>query len=189
MEINTSYDENKYTTLDNGELATLNDNQTLIKEMISNFGSYKFKNSTVTQDPEYPHRKNLIILAKDEKGKPCTFVFDMYGIKYIKLNDRKVASNQIQSKKQYLDLTADFTTKMIQVNNVQYKNTALVQHLNVIRYTENKIEELKSMTPKNEKERFLIQEEIMKKQNILNTHKYILEKIKTNLETSSASEK
>lgn len=174
-----------YSTLDNGELTELNNHQELIQEMLSNFGSYKLKTSKVTQDPEFSHRKNLCIIAKDGKGKLAEFVFNKYGIKYIKLNDRRVSSNVVNSKKEYLDLTADFTAKMISVNDSNYKNTALAAYTNAINYSTARIKKLESKEPKNEKEKMLIADEIEKRQQILKTQSYILSKVQKQLEELS----
>lgn len=176
--MNIIFGEDKgYSTLDNGELSELNHSKETMQEILSSFGKYKFKQSTITNDTTLPSHKNLIILAKDEKGKPAVFAFEKYGIKYIKLNDRKVAHSQVQSKKQYLDLSAVFIAKMIEVNGENYKNSALALYQNVISYCTKRIEKLKEREPKNEREKTLIQEEIEERQKILENSTYALNKI------------
>lgn len=177
INLNISFDEKQYTTLDNGELDNLNNNQNLIQEMLTNFGDYKIKKAFTTVDTEYKHRKNLNIFTKDQNGKISLFVFDIYGIKYIKLNNRKVSSNVVNSKKEYLNLTADFLTKMIQVNDENYKNLILAKYKNIINFELLKIRKFEKTQIQSNIQNNEIQKEIEKSQKVIDRIKYVTKKI------------
>ena len=189
--MNIIFGEDKgYSTLDNGELLELNQTKENIQEIINTLGNYKIKQTLIVKDPDMPNQKNLIVVAKDENGKPTFIAFEKYGVKYVKLNNRKVAQNQLQSKNQYLDLSAVFTAKMIKVNGEKYKNSALARFSNTIDYLERKIALLLKTQPTSEQERLNIESDIAKYEKIIKAHKYTFNKINEILSTEeSCSEK
>lgn len=175
-----------YSTVDNNELVNLNHSLSSIEEIVSTLGNYKVSQTAIVNDPESTYKKNLKVLARNESGKKAIFSFEKYGIKYVKLNNRRISKNVLQTKKDYLNLSAMFTAKMIENNDQNYKNSALAYHTNVIEYLKNKIHALSKLEPTSEDISLEIQEDIKAKESIIKNHEYTLRKINEILSTKQS---
>ena len=178
-----------YSTLDNNELVNLNHSQSSIQDIVSTLGDYKVRQTVIKNDPEYTYKKNLIVFTKDTNGKKATFAFEKYGIKYVKVNNRRISKNTLETKKDYLNLSAMYTAKMIENNDSNYEASALAYHKNVIAYNESKIQALAQIEPQSEEENNQIQEEIKSRKAIIKNHEYTLSKIQEFSNSSNAGER